>query len=272
MFRPYDKHRDSAPRHGGLTLVEMMIAMSIMAIVVVVLATLARAVQLSAEYGDSHAEATHHARVVIERITRTVREATTSDDFPGFLVVADTIDGNRYPDMLVVWHPAGAATDPEGLPRYSELVIYCLHGDHPNRLMEITAPNNSTIAPPADDEAGWSAAVATIRGDAGGNRATLTGLVRTCLVPTSTRRGAVRFESRLRPSDDDLALYRDETLTWDELPWVQGIYGSHVGLRQAWLRIELQLMPGAGAAVDDPAGQQAIPFLGSAALYYEVHQ
>ena len=56
------------------------------------------------------------------------------------------------------------------------------------------------------------------------------------------------------------------------MPWVQGVYGSQSGLRQAWLRFELQLMPSEISADRDSSGQQAIPFFGSAAVYYEMHR
>jgi hypothetical protein len=40
-------------------------------------------------------------------------------------------------------------------------------------------------------------------------------------------------------------------------------------MRQSWLRTELQLLPG-DASSADTTGQQAVPFFGSAALYYQV--
>ena len=57
-------------------------------------------------------------------------------------------------------------------------------------------------------------------------------------------RGAARFETRLRPSDTDWANYKAGSVTWMNLPWVQGIYGSQAGLRQVWVRMELQFVPG----------------------------
>jgi hypothetical protein len=93
---------------------------------------------------------------------------------------------------------------------------------------------------------------------------------------SGSARGAVRFEVAVTPSAEEWASYQSGALPWvDEpgkqgLPWVQGIVGSRSGLRQVRLRTELQLMPGKTAVLEDPTGQQAIPFLGSAALYYEM--
>ncbi len=49
------------------------------------------------------------------------------------------------------------------------------------------------------------------------------------------------------------------------------MYGSQTGLRQVWLRMELQLMPGE-AALCGNAADQAVTFLSSAALYYPMHK
>ena len=83
-------------------------------------------------------------------------------------------------------------------------------------------------------------------------------------------RGAARFETRLRPSDTDWANYKAGSVTWMNLPWVQGIYGSQAGLRQVWVRMELQFVPGVDWIESNSAAVQAIPFFGSAALYYNL--
>jgi len=284
MFRQCNKHcaistahrrRDYTGRRTGFTLLELLIALSIMVIIVSVLGGLAKAVQLSAEYGEGHTEATQHARVIMERITRMVSQATANESFPGFIVVAETVESWRFPDTLVVWHPEGSAADPDGLPRYNELVIYCVDPYSPNRLVEVTVPNDTRTVPPVTDEAAWVSAIESVRTSSWNQKVTLTELVRVCWVTEgsrSTRRGAVRFQTRLRPSAEQWVEYEDGTIDWSDLAWVQGIYGSQTGLRQAWLRMELQLMPGEVAMKNDPGGQQAIPFLGSAVLYYEMHR
>lgn len=266
---------DRLRRRAGLTLLELLIATSIMVIIAGTLGGLAKAVQLSSEYSDGHAAATQHGRVCLERITRIANEATANESFPGFLVLAEEVASWRFPDTLVVWHPDGSPIDPEGLPRFSELVIFTPGRTRPGRLLEITVPSDSRQVPSIDDLAGWASEIEAIKTSANGRKTPLTNLLRTAVVPEATgfmERAAVRFESRLRPSADEWSQYQAAGLAWDRLSWVQGIYGSQTGLRQAWLRIELQLMPGTTAASGDPGGQQAIPFLGSAALYYEMHR
>ena len=120
--------------------------------------------------------------------------------------------------------------------------------------------------------AGDRACSAAMKASNSTQRVVLTTLMRTGSVTdlaTTSWRGAVRFETRLRPSQSEWDSYQDGTLAWDELSWVQGIYGSQTGLRQVWLRTELQLT--AGETANAAAGQY-VPSFGSAALYYEMHK
>jgi len=257
-------------------MLELLIAISIMAITMLALGGLSKAVQSSTEYGAGHGEATQHARVILDRIARMVTEASANERFPGVLVVAEETGGFRFPDTLVVWHPEGAPADPEGLPRRNELVVFSVDYANPNRMIEATIPDSSLEAPEADDTSAWRQLVSALRFGTIGERVILTELLRPGWVNTNTaawlRRGALRFESRLRPSSEEWAAYEAGDLAWDHLAWVQGIYGSRTGLRQAWIRTEMQLLPGENPTDQNDSNQQAIPFYGSATLYYELHR
>lgn len=277
MFSPWSEHSYSRPAPGSraaarsraVTLLELLIALSIMVMVVGVLGAITRAIQLGFEYNEGYGAATQHARVAMERITRTAREATANERFPGFIVLADNVDSWRFPDTLVVWHPDGPAAFPEGLPRLSELVIYCPNPNDPGALVEITTDETDSLSDSEDD---WASQIEAIKHSQSSAVTTLTGLLRANSVRNSgdpQLRGAVRFETLLRPSAEEWA---DAGIPWEELPWVQGIYGSQTGLRQAWLRIELQLMTGEPPAAGTADRRQAIPFLGSAALHYTMNR
>lgn len=258
-----------------MTLLELLAAMSIMVLVVGAIGVLAKGIQDSFHYTEGHSAATQHARVTLERISRTVSEATANEQFPGAIVVVSRSGSYRFPDALVVWHPDGDPADPDGLPRFNELVVYCPQWDMPNRLLELTLPGDTRTVPAAADQAAWAAAIEAAGKSNSSNTVVLTDLVRTSSitdVSPSSLRAAVRFETRLRPSQSEWSDYAAGTLGWDELAWVQGIYGSQTGLRQLWVRIELQLMPGEESIAANPTGEQAVPFLGSAALYYGLHR
>ena len=265
----------SCPRRA-MTLLELMIAMTIMLMIVGALGGLARTVQQSFEYSEGYGAATQHARVVLDRIAKNVSEATANINFPGCIVVAETVNSYRYPDTLVVWHPSGTASSPTGLPLYSELVIYCPHPSYPNRLVEITAASDTRTVPVISNEALWQTELEALKKASTSKTVVLTTLLRTCLTTSASSgtasdyRGDARFETRLRPSADDWASFTAGTVTWSNLPWVQGVYGPKAGLRQTWVRMELQLVPGVDWVASNPDGAVAVPFFGSAALYYNL--
>lgn len=260
----------------GMTLLELLLAVSIMLMVVGTLGVLARAAQYQFEYGEGHATATQHARVALERITRAVNEAACSPEFPGVLVVPTTVGTASFPDALVVWHPSGEATDPDGLPRYSELVVFCLDAAEPAALVELTMPDDSETVPAASDLTAWQAAIAAALASSSSEIVQLTHMLRVGspsgadAATDPARRGAVRFTRFLQPSEDAWSAYQAGTLAWDDLSWVQGVYGPHHGLRQVRVEIELQLLPVTAWTVTTADGAQAVPFFGSAALYDEL--
>jgi hypothetical protein len=235
---------------------------------------LARTVQQGFEYSEGYGVTTQHARVALDRIAQNVCQATASGQFPGCIVVAETVGGYRYPDTLVIWRPSGTAANSTGLPLYSELVIYCPNPASPCELVEITAPSDTRTVPEVTNTTTWSSELASLKKASTTKIVLLSALLRTCSTSessgSSALRGAVRFETRLRPSDTDWANYKAGSVTWMNLPWVQGIYGSQAGLRQVWVRMELQFTPGVDWIESNTAAAQAIPFVGSAALYYSL--
>jgi len=250
----------------GFTLLEVLLALAVVVMVIGALMALSRAVSIGSGYTEAVSLTTQHARVVLDRISRTVREATANANFPGFLVVSDQLDSWRFPDTLVVWHPDAAPADPTGMPRFSELVIYCPHPQEPAWLMEIRLPEDTRPVPAVTDLSAWEAELAAIRSSGTGTWVRLTDRMRTASAPewgAKGSRAALRFEARYRPSWEEYAAYKAGTTAWSALGWPQSIYGPNMGLRQAWLRIELQL-----AAEEENTQPESYPFFGSAALYY----
>jgi prepilin-type N-terminal cleavage/methylation domain-containing protein len=257
-----------AARRRGFTLLELLIALSIMLMVVGTLGGIARAIQMAFAYNEGYGTVTQHGRVVLERITRTARQAAANEAFPGFVVLADRVGRWRFPDTLVVWHPDGPPAAWEGLPRLDELVVYCPHPDDPERLVEITTDDVQFLS---DDKADWPAQIEALKSSPNRRVTTLTGLLRAGSVGEAgggEPRGAIQFETRLRPSD---AEWSEATRSWKELSWVQRTHGPTTGLRQAWLRIELQLVT-EEAAASGAGDRQVVPFFGSAARYYTMNK
>jgi hypothetical protein len=258
---------------SGLTLLELLVSITITVMVMGSLGAMAKAVNEGASYGESYGTATQHARVAIERIGASVRGATTSDSFPGLLVLEETVDGWGFPDTVVVWYPEGVAVDPKGLPRMNELRVYCPNPDAPNELLELTLPDDSRVAPPPGDRAAWLAETADMKNSQAAVRTILTNMLRTATVSASewSRRGAVRFAARYRPDEAEMASHAAGTANWKDLAWPQGICTEGVGMRQVWLSMELQLVPASTSSSVRSSDQTAIPYLGSASQFFEVH-
>ncbi len=260
-----------------MTLVEMLIASSMLLMLAGVVGGLASAVDTSSSYSQGHGDASQHARVAMERITRDISLATAVGDYPGFAVVYQEVAGGRYPDTLLVWRPtSGIPTNASGPPLVSELVIYCPHPLQPEQLLEIRAPQDTRTIPLDDslNQSPWRESIELIKTSSQSQRVVLTNLVRVAAVTggtqASAQRAALRFHAELHPTAAEIASYRGGTIPWTDLPWPQGMYSSQTGLRQSWLRMELQLFPGNEVRREDITGRQAVTFLGSAALYYQL--
>lgn len=242
-----------------------MLASLVMAIFAAAISALAMAVQQNSQHNEGMGTVTQHARVAFQRIERAVCGATANEYFPGCAVFGDSVQSWNYPDTLVVWRGDIPIADPNGLPLFSELVIYCPDLSQPNRLLEITAPNYTTSAPPLSDASAWQVHLHAFKVNDWANKAELTDQLRT--FSTGNRqepRGAVRFEVTLRPSEGEWADYKSGSLAWEDINWAQGMHGGETGLRQAWCRSELQL----AIDKDNSSDQIEIPFVGSASKYF----
>jgi len=260
----------------------MLMVSAVMALLATTMAALATTVQLANEQQMGRGQALQHGQVAIERIERALQGATANENFPGFIVIAETINGATFPDTLVVWNPKSSPVDPSGLPRVNELVVFTPASGDPTRLLEIRGSYDTSQVPPLASTDDWNDLISMLKSFAyydydygyGATAAVLSDLVRTVDVTNSSgqslgRRACIRFEQTLRPSATEWQAYKAGSVSWSSLPWVQGVYGATTGQRQSLCRVELQLRPG---DVDLHDKQIAIPFFGSAAIYYQLER
>jgi hypothetical protein len=252
-----------------MTFVELLAVSAILLMLAGGMAALAINVQDSGRHNYQQATALQHGLVVLQRIQRAMVSSTANEQFPGFLAFAEVVAGDSYPDTVVIWHAPGGAADPAGLPRMNELVVFCPNPADPNELWEIQSPNDTRVAPAASDTAAWAAELDDLKSSQQANRVVLTRLLRSAQVDggAAARRGVLRFETTLRPSQVEWDQFLAGTRSWDSLAWAQGIHGTRTGLRQAWCRFEFQLFP---ADSHHDRQETAIPFFGSAAVMYEL--
>ncbi len=185
----------------------------------------------------------------------------------------DVIGSYDFPDTLVVWRPgSGTPANPQGAPLASELVIFCPDPANTNRLLEVTVPSDSRPQLPSPSStATFKSFVDGLKTEAGVNQVQLTDLVYTAAISGSaTPKAAVRFVLTMNPSATDWSSYQSATTSFSNLPWAQSICSPSAGLRQVWVRTEIQLKPAGTWTVTGAAAQTPVPYFGSSSYCYEM--
>ncbi len=261
-----------ASRRRGLTLTEMLIAMTLMVMLSGGLLALATTVESGVKTVQGQDAAAMHARVVIDRIQRSINAAYANEHFPGFMAFGKHPGQYDLPDSLVIWRPTGAPANPDGLPRWDEMVVYTTDESYPNRIIEIQYPTDTWNVPPLDDESDWEMELSSRSYDMvySTTIGVLTDLLRVGVADSNIVRGAIRFHVTHTPSLEDMQSFEAGTQDWHDLPWPQDLYGPTSGTRQSWCRFEFQLLPGEEVQKQEPTSDKAIPFFGSAAIYYQL--
>jgi len=258
-----------------MTLVELMFSLTITAILVGALGVMAQAVGMYSRFNEGETAALQQARVGLERLTRYASEAYATETYPGVVVVADLIGSVRYPDTVLIWRPQGGVpANPAGPPLIRELVIICPDPAAPHRLLEITAPNDARTIQLNEASLNTSSGRTLVNGVKTAStsvKAVLTHQLRTATPSNGSTRGVVRFECELHPTAAELSAFRAGTSSWTSLSWPQNTFGNDFGVRQVWLRSELQLT-GLARLADGSVPDDALtlPFFGSASLYYQL--
>lgn len=292
--------RSTLHRRAGMTLIELVIGSAILVMVATALAALAATAERHHVLNSGRNDALQQAAVVIERIERNLRSAHASPDFPGFLVVDEVVNTWLLPEVLVIWRPTAAPADPDGLPRFDELIVYVPDPNTPEKLLEIRNAHDTRTVPAITESATWRSEMTSFRQS--GTATELTSLLRvaeltwseevtvdveddsttTSLLGSrfttrivkqerSARRGCVRFAVRRSPSATEWQSYKAGTTPWGELYWSQDLYGTRLGVARSWCSFELQFESGAETAGSTTAtAASVLPFYGSAVVHFEM--
>lgn len=258
----------------GMTLAELLVATTIMTMIAGAMATLAVTVHTANDHTRGQIVSSQHARVALGRIEQALEKAVASEQFPACLVVSEQVGGQQLPQTLVVWSPPTTAANPAGLPLVSELVVFGPDPSHPQKLLEVRAPTDNSIAPATSDTGAWRTLTDQMLTSPTTDKIILLDRLRTAplsgdwsdsLTPSDLR-GVVRFRRVMAPTAQEWADYRASSLAWDEIAWPLDSYRSTSGTRVVVCQTEMQLVAGDMAA----ATTTAIPFFGSASLSYEL--
>ena len=265
----------NAASRRGFTLAELLMAMVVTVMIMGAMASLATAVSDSVDYSQGRITVVQHARVVFNRIAHHVEGAAAdtpvsgSNDYHGIAVLADTVDSWTFPDTLVIWSDD---TNNDAVPQVNELIVICPNPSDPSQLVEITDSVNAADAASFSNTVSLGTQIDALKASNTAETVVLTDRLHYVQfrdnASAATTRAAVRFVHTLAPDATDWADYQAGTLTWNNLPWVRDIYSADTGLRQSWVRMEIQLRPDSAYA----DSEEGVPFFGSAALYYQVDQ
>jgi len=255
----------------GLTLAELLIATAIMTIIALSLAAMATTSRTAGDYVYAQTQTSQHARVVIRQIESAIASASGNEQFPGCLAVSTTVGSATFPDALVVWIPS-TDIDADTVPRMSEFQVFVSDADDPRILLRLQDTTDTRVAPSVNEPALWLTEIAALQSSQSAERVELTSLLRTAATSNGVSRAALRFHTRLLPSQTEWDSYQAGSTSWSDLAWVQGIYGSDTGLRQTWCHFEIQLIFDSSMDNASSTGNDYAPFFGSAALYYTLQQ
>ncbi|MBW3540248.1 MAG: hypothetical protein KY476_08255 [Planctomycetes bacterium] len=254
-----------------------MMAMTVTALVTVVLGGLAMAVQMAREHARGLEEATLQAQAATDRIGFMVEHTgtyrTTGATRIGLAVVSTKDGFLAPPDVLVVWSGGrnggmAAAGLQARLPQAHELVVYAPHPDRPHELVEMAFPGVQTAVD--FDDPLFQTTIRSLLASKSAEAVTLVDRLRVTSGFTSffrgsstIRYGAARFELTVSPEDSSLASVAPGTPEWYALPWAQSIVAGRSGLRQGTVNVELQLEPWSQRAEQASESQTtAVPYFG----------
>ena len=256
----------------GLTLAELLISMSILSMMSVVLAGMSHAVNSAWSYTKGVEETDLQARAALERIEFMVLQTGSyrlagKPTRMGLVVLRRPFGSTDVPDVLVLWtggrNGGMAASGVQSrLPTVGELLIYTTDGKTPNELLEVAFPGQTT---PFDfGAAGLATQVAGLLAADTAEKIPLCDRLRVSSLNSMQSTGHLRFTQTVLPSDDELATAAPLTANWLKLSWPLGQCTNTSGMRQATVRIELQIEPDGIVRASDTVA--AIPFFGSASV------
>jgi len=223
---------------AGLTLVEMLAAIALSGFIVLGIVAFAQLAEDSFTTERKTTEAVCAARACFQQIENAVDQAWANEQFPGAIVVPQSVAGNYLPETLVVWCPStGQPRDPNGLPYLDELIVFAVNDSRPNELRKYRFTTGSTVAPNPSDLGAWQTLIGTLKNQSPGESQVLTDRLRTFVINTRVC-GAVRFRIDLAPGDSE---WNDTSIPWNSLSWPQGLFGPTRGTRRVSVHTEIQL-------------------------------
>lgn len=254
-----------------MTLIELMVAATVMSLVAVVMGGLVTAVDTARRHVDGLQTATSQGRLAIDRIRDAVGRAGvyrigTGATIPGVAVVQE---GDQSA-ILVVWTGGRESNFAEqGLftrrPKASELVIYMPDTNAPEQLVEIVVNGNESEVDFGAAAAQFAMRIGGLINSVSAEKITLCDRLRE-VSDGAEPVAAIRFAVEATPSTGEINTAVTDSSDWRALPWVSGASTRTSGLRQLLVRIEIQIATLRDAGETSSA---SLPLFGAAELRYQ---
>ena len=270
------------PPRAGFTLVELLVSITLLAVLGATTAALTAAAARSREHLDGLAAGMAGTHAVFERVRAAVTRAgvyrlADGTVVPGIRATGPVVGGAVLHTTLVVW--TGGELRPGGpdlgddvwegrLPTVEELTIFAPDRVDPSVLREYRFPSD---AAPIDFSAGTFASdIRALLATGAPTWHRLCDGVRTAEVDGQTV-PAVQFTVNSTPTRGDLDAYdpdKDPPDVPGDLRWVGGAHGDDWGLRGLRVRTEVQVagVPAGAPTAVDP--ERAVPYFASAERIY----
>lgn len=271
----------NSSRRAGLTLVELLMAVSVTSVLSIVLGGLMLAVRTAHEHSTGLETSTTQATAASDRIRYMVAEAGVyqlpgEPTTAGLAVVHHRTSAGDLPDVLVVWS-GGRSGGMAGqgvlarLPRVEELVIYCPDPQDAAGLVEITVPGDSSDVD--FRSAGFAKTILSLIASAQVETVLICDRIRPTALGAfggfpAEEVGNVRFTLEWTPDEAEIDSTAPGSAEWYALPWAQGIVAGDSGLRQANVCMEFQVESRAYEARPTGTNWAAVPYFASASHRY----
>lgn len=213
----------------GLTLVELVIGIALMAMVATSLSMMTEHVMQSAGNVERLNEATQ-VNLALQRHFETMcAAAIVTDDFPGVQMVT-TPTGQSGVAIRDTLGPS--------LPTQDQIVFLTYDPLNPE-LWCLFRSNTKASVPAATDGVAWSALFQSTISSVGSEKNVVTEKL-VVTTDVTGRQAVTVFQESQQPSEAEIADYRGGSLAWADLNWPQDKYTAEYGVQR--LRISIMLM------------------------------
>jgi prepilin-type N-terminal cleavage/methylation domain-containing protein len=265
----------------GFTLVELLMAMSISAILIMALAGIVTATQSAWKHTQGIEDSQAEITASFERMKMMISQAGVyqlNGQAPqvGLAVVTRPWNYIDIPDVLVVWSGGrNGGISQNGvlnrLPRMNELLIYTSDPADPQHFVEIALPDVTTDMD--FNSATFASAIRSAIQSNQAEKALLSQRLKTSQYllsgePWGPSAANIIFTMTQTPDDTSLSGVTPGTSAWMNLAWPQGTVSASSGLRQVSINYEIQFETAEQTALNEINSATALPFFGSSSRLY----